>query len=169
MHRTRWTAFAPPPAALVVLVAAWLGCGCSLSRRPGEPDPNEAVAVVNGQAIHRRLIDEGVRRNLRRYGEGAPELAPAMRARIEQSVLRQLVQEQLVAQKAGDMRVRVTEGELDAVVREHRQRFRSEESFHDYLARANTSVPALREQLHRTLLTDRVIERLGQVGYHQPG
>ena len=148
-------------AVVVAVVGCLLDSACSPSHGPSQPGPSEAVAVVNGQPVFRSQFEENLERNLRRYGEGVKNLPPAMHARVQQSVLHQLVQQTLVTQRAEELSIRISDQDLDAILQQHKDRFRSEQSFRDYLARANSSLPALREDLRQSVLTDRVIEKAG--------
>lgn len=150
----------------LLLLAA--GAGCS-PRKPSAP-AQQQVALVNGESIDKGTFDEAVARNLRRFGDSAKHLQPTMHGRIQESVLKQMVEERLVAQKADALDLRVSEQELDQTLATHRDRFGSAAAYRDYLSRANSTEASLREDLRKSLLTDRIIDKLGgavEVGHDE--
>lgn len=123
--------------------------------------PEPAVARVNGEDISKAQFQEVLGRNLRRYGNGGKDLKAGMNARIQESVLRRMIDEQIIAQKAQSLDISVQDAELEQKLTAHKQRFRSPESFKDYLARSNNTEAVLREELRKSLLRDKVIDQLG--------
>lgn len=138
--------------AVMILVSL---CACK-NPLPGA----DAVARVNGEAITRQTFDELVERNLRRYGGETQALPPGIRARIEEGVLRRMVDDLMVQQRATQEGIAVADAELERYFAEHKQRFRSTQAFEDYLARSDTSEAALKEDLRKSLLRDRLVEKL---------
>lgn len=127
----------------------------------GQLPAADVVARVNGEAISKQAFEDAVARDLRRYGEQRAALAEGVVARLQESVLHGLIATRLVAQRAEAEGVVVTDAELNAKLAAHRDRFRSPEAYADYLARANTTEVALREELHLALLRDRVVDKMG--------
>lgn len=127
-----------------------------------KPSPPAAalVARVNGEGITRGQFDELVSRNLRRYSSQTAALPEGIRTRIEEGVLRRMIDDCAVSQEARKQGVGVTDKELDAHFQEHKQRFRSPQAFGDYLARSDTTEAALREDLKKSLLRDRLVDKL---------
>ena len=139
---------------LAVMILVGL-CACK-SPLPGA----DAVARVNGEAITRQTFDELVERNLRRYGGETQALPPGIRARIEEGVLRRMVDDLMVEQRATKEGIAVADAELERYFTEHKQRFRNAQAFEDYLARSDTSEAALKEDLRKSLLRDRLVDKL---------
>lgn len=137
---------------VMVLVAL---CGCK-NAIPGA----DAVARVNGEAITRQAFEELVERNLRRYSDQTKALPTGIRTRIEEGVLRRMVDDVMVEQRARKEGVSVSEGDLTTHLAQHKQRFRNTQAFTDYLARSDTSEVALKEDLRKSLLRDRLVDKL---------
>lgn len=127
----------------------------------GQLPAADVVARVNGEAISKQAFEDAVARELRRYGEQRAALPEGVVARLQESVLHGLIATRLVAQRAEAEGVEVTDAELNAKLAAHRDRFRSPEAYADYLARANTTEVALREELRLALLRDRVVDKMG--------
>ncbi len=120
----------------------------------------ELVAKVNGEGITKQEFDQEVERNLARYRGQARELPPGIEDRIKESVLRRLIDDKMIAQKAKSIGVQVSEEELNAKMDEHKKRFRTDEAFKAYLERSNNTEANIRSDLERNLLRDRVVEKL---------
>ena len=138
----------------VVLGALALLGGCS-----GVPD-SELVAKVNGDGITKKEFDTAVERNMARYKGQGHELPPGIESRIKESVLRRMIDDAVIEQKAKSLGADVTAEELEAKFKEHKDRFRTAEAFDDYLKRSGNTVENMKDDLKRNLLRDRVVEKL---------
>jgi len=123
------------------------------------PD-SEVVARVNGQPILKKDFDEQVERNMARYKGQNHQLPPTIEQRIKESVLRRMIDDEMIAQKAKGLGVDIAQADLDAKFTEYKGRFRTDEAFADYLKRANNTEQNMRDDLKRNLLRDQVVEKL---------
>jgi len=159
-------------AALVV--GMWL-TSCAHTNAPAVTAPPSEVttdtatagppaARVNGYPITREAFAAAVEQHLARYRSGGHQLPPSIELRVRESILRRLVEDTLVAQKAGELRLAVTDDELRAAFEDHKARFRDPEAFVEYLKRSHQTENQVRAELHRHLLRTLVITHLsGQV------
>lgn len=138
--------------ALVLVLGAVFSCKTS-------PD-DEPVAKVNGQAITRKEFNVEVERQMTRYKGQNSQLPPGIEQRVQESVLRRMIDDMMIAQKAKEISSTVSKEELDAKYKEYKDRFRTEQAFQDYLKRSNNSEENMRADLERNLLRDRVVEKL---------
>ena len=120
----------------------------------------ELVAKVNGEGITKSDFDTAVERNMARYKGKGHKLPPGIEVRIQESVLRRLIDDKVIALKATESQVVVTDAELDTKFQEHKARFRTEEAFQDYLKRSNNTETNMKQDLQRNMLRDRVVEKL---------
>ena len=120
----------------------------------------ELVATVDGQGITKSEFDSAVDRNMARYKGKGHKLPPGIEVRIQESVLRRLIDDKVIAMKAEASQVVVTDAELDTKFQEHKARFRTEEAFQDYLKRSNNTEDNMKKDLQRNMLRDRVVEKL---------
>lgn len=123
---------------------------------------SELAARVNGAPILKSEFEAAARRRTAVYERGQQKLDTAVRDRIKVSVLRTLIERQVIATKAAELGVRVSDDELEARYTEHRRRWRSEEQFQSFLQGSGHTVASIKEDLRRTMLRDRVIERLSK-------
>lgn len=143
-----------PHRLLALLLLTGLGA-CHVAK-----PTSDAVARVNGEAITRQAFDELVERNLRRYSGETQALPQSIRSRIEEGVLKRMVDDLMVEQRCRAEHIEVTEAELEQHFAEHKKRFRSPQAFADYLARSDTSEDALKDDLRKSLLRDRLVDKL---------
>jgi peptidyl-prolyl cis-trans isomerase C len=123
------------------------------------PD-SELVAKVNGENVTKKEFESQVERNLARYKGQGHELPPGIETRIRESVLRRMIDDTVIEQKAKTLGLDITAEELEAKFKEHKDRFRTAEAFDDYLKRSGNTVENMKDDLKRNLLRDRVVEKL---------
>lgn len=130
-----------------------------LACKKAVPDA-ELVAKINGQGITKANFDAMVERNMARYRGHGHALPPGIESRIKESVLRRMIDDKVIALKASELGADVSLTELDQKFQEHKDRFRTELAFQDYLKRSNNTAEAMKEDLERNILRDRVVEKL---------
>ncbi|MEK7706020.1 MAG: peptidylprolyl isomerase [Myxococcota bacterium] len=138
---------------LVSALAVMTACRGGLSDK-------DAVARVNGEGIAKTIFEQAVQRNLERYRGQAQQLPPGIEDRIKQSVLRRLIDDEIVAQKAKTIGIAVTPQELDEKFAEQKKRFRTDQAFADYLKRSKNTEEQMKDDLRTNLLRDRVVENM---------
>ena len=141
------------PKRVVMLAVLTVAGACGIRDK-------DFVAEVNGDGILRKQFEAEVERNLTRYQGSGGELPPIVQTRIRESVLRRMIDDKIIEQKAKDLGVRVTDEELDAKFKEYKERFRSQEDFDDHLERSGNTAENVRDDVKRNLLRDRVVEKL---------
>lgn len=136
-----------------VLLFSFAACRGGLSDK-------DAVARVNGEGIAKTAFEQAVQRNLERYRGQAQQLPPGIEDRIKQSVLRRLIDDEIVAQKGKALGIAVTPQELDEKFGEQKKRFRTEQAFEDYLKRSKNTEAQMKDDLRTNMLRDRVVESM---------
>jgi parvulin-like peptidyl-prolyl isomerase len=126
---------------------------------PSTP-PEELVAKVNGDGITKSVFEAAVERNMARYKGKGQKLPPGIEQRIQESVLRRLIDDKVVALKASELGISVTEQALAEKFNEHKARFRTDEAFQDYLRRSNNTAENMKKDLRRNMLRDQVVEKM---------
>lgn len=140
---------------------------------PSGPTPLDAiVAVVGDQPITRFDLQERVLGKIQRKEVPQPATDSAARA-LERSVLSDMVEEELLIQKAKELKVEVPDADItpmvDRQVKDTRSRFATETEFRTALAQASLGTPEeyrkfLIEQYRRQALLERTIRKLTQDG-----
>ena len=120
----------------------------------------DLAARVNGAPVLKTDFAQQVEVQVVRYRGHGQQLPPGIEARLKESILKRMVEDEVLMQQAKAMQLSISDADVEAKFREHRDRFRSEEAFGDYLTRSNNSEANLKSELRRNLLRDLVIDTL---------
>jgi peptidyl-prolyl cis-trans isomerase C len=162
-------------AALSLAVAGLLVAGCKPPPAPETKDetpaqtadtPPEAptatgpVARVNGTELPRDTFQRQMDRTRARFERAGRQIAPALESRLKENLIRKMVDDELIRQKAKSEGVTVEAAELEAKFAEHRQRFGSDKAFTAFLERTSQSEADVNADLERNLLRDKLFGKL---------
>ncbi len=121
------------------------------------------MAKVNGKDIGRDVFNKQMDRTRQRFQQAKREIPPALEVRLKENILRKLVDDELISQKAAAESVALTDAEVEAKLGEHKARFGSPEAFKNFLERTSQTEEDLRDELKRTELRDRLFNKLAGV------
>ncbi len=138
---------------------SWLAL-CAVAFACDRVPDSEVAARVNGEPITKKDFEEQVERNLARYRGQGHQLPPSIEGRIKDSVLRRMIDEKIMELKAEELKVDISEEELETKFQEYKARFRTDQQFTEYLTRSNNTADNMKADLKRNLLRDRVVEKL---------
>jgi foldase protein PrsA len=139
---------------LVVLVALVVGCG-------GSKLPSDGVAKVGGTVITQAQLDARVKEIQAQYGDQAPtkEKDAKAFATFQTQVLEYLVTLEVVKQKAGELKVAITDYDVQTQVDQIKAMFNGDETkFNDALKQQNLTLDSLKKNLGEQALVTKVIE-----------
>ncbi len=119
-----------------------------------------AVAKVNDVEIGRAAFDKQMDRTRSRFQRAGRQIAPALETRLKENLIRKMIEESLIEQKAKAEGVTVTAEELNAKVAEHKGRFGSDKAFQSFLERTNQSEGDVKDDLEKNLLRDKLFAKL---------
>jgi len=164
-----------------VAIAASFIVAASVSAQTPTPAPqgpstvvplDAIVAVVGDQPITRFDLREAVLAKVQR-GEAKEPADSLQAAALDSTVLDDLIQDELLIQKAKDLKIEVLDAELttdvDRQVRDIRSRYPNETEFRSALVRAGIGTPEeyrrfLMDQFRRQLTRQKVLRKLTQDG-----
>jgi peptidyl-prolyl cis-trans isomerase C len=148
----------------VAILFALAGCpkkeGGDSSSSSSAASAGGAVAKVNGEDIGRAEFDRQLERTRSRFQRAGRQIAPALETRLKENLVRKMVEEELIAQKAKAEGVSVTAEELTAKVAEHKTRFGSDKAFESFLQRTNQTEADVKDDLEKNLLRDKLFAKL---------
>jgi parvulin-like peptidyl-prolyl isomerase len=161
-------------SSLAFVAAASLGAQQpALPSAPTTPISLDAiVAVVGDQPITRFDLREALLAKIQR-GEVKEPTDSASDAALQHDVLDDLIQDELLIQKAKDLKIEVLDAEItpdvDRQVKETRARFPNESEFRNALAKASLGTPEeyrrfLIDQFRRQAIRQKVLRKLNQDG-----
>ncbi len=144
-----WSVSAKIAAGLLPAALLLLG-GCN--RTPGV----DVVATVNGHAINRADMDRMYQAQLGQSPEQGttPEQADSLRLNI----VRELIDEEIVTQRATKMNLTATPEEVEAKVAEIKARY-TEEQFNQWLQANHTTLDNLKHDVRRSLTIEKLINK----------
>ena len=141
---------------LIALGAPGFGAGCRST--PATPPPAavsaDTWAVVDGREITRDFIEK----TYRRTGGGSPELSEEEALTAKLTLLNEVIVQEILVAKAGQLKIELTDKELDTAYAEARKNI-PEEAFQKELTRRNLTAADMRDGLRRELLSQKVVER----------
>lgn len=154
-------------AAIVVVTA--VGC----PKKPegeggdkGDATPTKSgtgpVARVNGEDIERAMFEKQMERTRARFQRAGRQIAPALETRLKENLIRKLVEEELISQKAKAETVTLDAPEIEAKLAEHKARFGSDKAFASFLERTQQSEADVKTDLEKNLLRDKLFAKLLQ-------
>jgi peptidyl-prolyl cis-trans isomerase SurA len=134
------------------LALLWSGVFITGCDRKYGPD---VVAVVNGQPIQRAEVEKYYRDNLGN-GQQQPSKEQAEATRL--NILRQLIDDEILQQRAGKLHLVATDEEVDAKLAEMKAPYTQEE-FDQRLRASGMTLDDLRRQIRRSLTSDKLMNK----------
>jgi len=125
------------------------GIGCNRAHSP------DVMATVNGHAILRSEVEKYYRNGL---GESQQEPPAEQADNARLSILRQLMDDEIVQQRAAKLNLVATDEEVDAKLAEVKSPYTQEE-FNQRLKAKNITIDDLRHDLRRSLTTDKLLNK----------
>ena len=123
-------------------------------------DGTGPVARVNGEEIGRADFCKQMERTRARFQRAGRQIAPALEGRLKENLIRKMVEETLIAQKAKAEGITLDAAELDAKLAEHKARFGSDKAFASFLERTQQSEADVKTDLEKNLLRDKLFAKL---------
>ncbi|HUE88352.1 MAG TPA: peptidylprolyl isomerase [Vicinamibacterales bacterium] len=140
---------------LAVLAASGLLAACRST--PGTPAPTASAdtwAVVDGRPITRDAVEQAYKRTR----DTAQTLSAPETLTAKLTLLNELIVQDILIAKAAELKIELTESELDTAYEEARKSITGE-AFQQELARRELTAAEMREGLRRELLSQKVIEQ----------
>lgn len=142
---------------LVVCVFSGFFVACQRPGTSSTPTVNvtaDTWAVVDGREIKRDAIE----RAFRRISQPGQPLSDEEALTAKLTVLNDYIVQDILLNKAGDLKIELPDKELDTAYAEARKNI-PDETFQQQLTRRNLTAADMREGLRRELLSQKVIER----------
>ncbi len=169
-------------AALIAGVGLTLACTPPPSTKPSDTDkPAEGadsevkkddkatrsisrgtgpVARVNGVDIGRAGFDRQMDRTEARFKRAGRDISPALESRLKENLIRKLVDEELIEQKAKAEGITVSAAELEEKFSEHKNRFGNDKAFESFLKRTSQSIEDIKSDLSKNLVREKLFAKL---------
>jgi peptidyl-prolyl cis-trans isomerase SurA len=148
---TRWTRPVSFRVALILAAGLLPVAGCNRGHSA------DVVATVNGHAIMRKELDRGYQQQL---GESPQQqqLSQEQADSLRLNVLRALIDQEIVEQRAAKMNLTATNEEVDAKFAEMKAPY-TEEQFQERLKASNQTVDDLKHALRQNLTIGKLLNK----------
>ena len=145
---SRWNPTLAAALALSLCAAALAGCH--------KTQPADVVATVNGKPILRAEVDKAYNEQLgeNQQEKPSPEQADSLRL----GLLRELIDEEIVQQRAAKQNLTATPDEVNAKLAEMKAPY-TEDQFQQRLAERHTTVDDIKRDLRRTLTINKLLNK----------
>ena len=117
------------------------------------------VAKVNGVEIPSAIFYE----ELDKITARGAQIPPDRVARIEQNILKRLVEQELINQAVKEAAVEVPEADLQKGFEEYKQRFQSEEQFDNYLKHGRVTKESIEQRIRERRSLELLLEKKGEM------
>ncbi|MBD89466.1 MAG: hypothetical protein CL940_03955 [Deltaproteobacteria bacterium] len=131
--------------------------------KPAEAKPAKriegSIATVNDVAIDAKAFYA----ELDKITSRGAKIPPERLARIEQNILKRLVEKELVRQAVEKAGIKVEDAEIAAAYEEYKKRFQTEEQFQNYLKHGRVTEASIRERITDKRSLEKLIESRGNL------
>ena len=144
-------------SSLALMLGAVVLTACRSTATPGAAAPASAGtwATVNGRDISRDEVERAFRRE-RDLAQPMPSDEEALAGKLQ--LLNDLIVQQLLLDKARELKIEVSDTELDNAFNEAKKNI-SDDAFQKELAARNLTPTDMRENLRRDMLANKLVER----------
>jgi peptidyl-prolyl cis-trans isomerase SurA len=140
---------------VLALAMTSLVAGCRSTPAPtATPVSADTWAVVNGREIKRDDVEKAYQRT----GNASQPLSSEEMLTAKLSLLEELIVQDILLQKARDLKIEVPASELESAYAEAKKNI-SDEAFQQELSRRKVTAEDMREGLRRELLSDKVVQQ----------
>ncbi|MGQ9557879.1 MAG: SurA N-terminal domain-containing protein [Desulfurispora sp.] len=123
-----------------------------------------AVATVNGTPITATQLDQKVEEMKKQYAQMGlsfdSEQAKPLLDMLRRQTMQQLIDRELLLQKAREWKINPTDQEVDEALKKFRQQFKDDAEFKKYLAANGFSEPKLRDAVRESLIMDKMQQKV---------
>lgn len=127
---------------------------------PKKPEPTGPVAKVNGTTIERAALNAKLERTRKRFQRAGRQVPASLETRLRENLVRKLVENELIAQRAKAEGITVTDADLEKRFAEHKKRYQTEENFKKFLERSGQTEANVKADMRQTALRDMLFTKL---------
>mgnify|MGYP003958535291 CR=1 FL=1 len=122
---------------------------------------NGYIATVNGKGIKLSEFSEKYNRFTQTFKARKRPVPRKIDARYRDSIVKRLVEEELIAQEANRSKITIDPAELTKEFKQYKAMFKTEERFKSYLQNAKLNIEGIKTNLSKNLKLRLLLEKLG--------
>ena len=119
------------------------------------------IAKVNGVAIDRGEFDAKFTKMTKAFTTRKKEIPAGLAKRYRQSILKQLVDKELLRQKIESAGVKIEDADLAKELVDYKKMFRTEDNFQRYLKSSSISLDQIKGNISHNLAVQKLLEKEG--------
>jgi peptidyl-prolyl cis-trans isomerase C len=121
------------------------------------------IATVNGVVIARDEFDKKFEKMTRAFTKRGKDIPPGLAARYRESILKQLVDKELLNQRIASEKVDVAADALDKEFEDYKKMFRTDENFDRYLKSSDITIEQIKDNIRHNLAVQALLEKRGDL------
>lgn len=121
------------------------------------------LARINGVELPREEFDSKYAKMTKAFTARQKEIPEGLARRYMESILKQLVEKELLRQKIEGESIQVDAAALEQELAEYKKMFRTEENFDRYLKSASVSLDQIKENIGHNLAVNQLLEKTGEL------
>lgn len=127
------------------------------------PLPAGPIATINGKELDRAEFDKKYAKMTKAFTVRKKDLPEGLAQRYRESILKQLIDKELLHQAISKEGVTVDQAALDKEFEEYKKMFRTEENFERYLKSSEVSIDQIKENISHNLSVTALLEKKGNL------
>ncbi len=129
--------------------------------------PSGPLATVNGVEISRDEFDKKYAKMTKAFTTRNKEIPEGLAKRYKESILKQIVDKELLGQKIAASGVKVEGPELDREFDDYKKMFRTDDNFERYLKSSDISIDQIKENISHNLAVQKLLEQQGDLAVNE--
>lgn len=121
------------------------------------------IATVNGVVIARDEFDKKFEKMTRAFTKRGKDIPAGLAARYRESILKQLVDKELLNQRIASEKVEVAADALDKEFEDYKKMFRTDENFDRYLKSSDITIEQIKDNIRHNLAVQALLEKRGDL------
>ncbi len=121
------------------------------------------LATVNGVSIPRDEFEKKYAKMTKAFTTRNKEIPEGLARRYKESILKQIIDKELLGQKIKAANVQTDSAELDREFEDYKKMFRTEQNFDRYLKSSDISVEQIKENIAHNLAVQKLLEQQGDL------
>ena len=127
------------------------------------PSATGPIANVNGVAIDRGEFDSKYAKMTKAFTTRKKDIPAGLAKRYRESILKQLVDKELLRQKISEAGVKVDDAALATELADYKKMFRTEENFQRYLKSSSITLDQIQANISHNLAVQQLLEKQGDL------
>lgn len=152
----------PPKSESAMTAAAASGSGTA-AKTDTKADKGDVIARVNGVAIPRAEFDAKYNKMTKAFTTRNKEIPENLARRYRESILKQLIERELLRQKIASAGIKIDPAELEKEFEDYKKMFRTEQNFERYLKSSDISVDRIKENIAHNIAVNKLLEKFGDL------